>query len=1700
MPFDVFGLRDRVVQEYRDYVESFVRVLDPRIDKFVRRQLAAGELWPDAVLQLNPAFEPDLTLRELANAGTIARETARFFGEDIRLYQHQAEALAAAQRGEPYVLTTGTGSGKSLTYLVPIYDAIVRDEPHRPGGVRAIIVYPMNALINSQLDALKKYQANFPESPVRFDRYTGQEKEQDRSRILANPPHILLTNYVMLEYILVRPTERSLLATATRDLQFLVMDELHFYRGRQGADVAMLLRRVQQKAGHDLQTVGTSATVATEGTREERRQTIAGVASKLFGVAVPPANVIDETLRRVAKVPVPATRDELRAAVELPPPVAEADGVVNHPLAAWVEEAFGLASEDGRLVRREPETFEAAVRRLVDEAGMEEPTCRQRLHAILDAGNEAIAEDGEPVFAFRLHQFLSSGSSVYSTLEPLDTRELTMEGQYKADEERFLFPLAFCRECGQDYYLVSLVDEAGQPKLVPRSPMVGAPEEDTPGEGGFFAIEDRTLWAGDNEELPEFWFDQLKSGPRVRGPYATHIPRGYVAAPDGSLSEDGGEGVSGWFQARPLMLCLRCRAAYDLRARDYRKLSSLSQTGRSTATTVVVNAAVSGMDEMGVPAEECKILSFTDNRQDASLQAGHLNDFVQVAQLRAAVVAAIERSGALRFDGLGPAVFDALELRPQDFLKEPVDSGPGYEQGRRAMIDLLEYRALEDLTRGWRVAQPNLEQTGLLRIEYEGLPELAAEDSRWQGLPAIAEASPAQREDVLRAVLDHLRMQLAIEADPLTEQSTRRIAKNASQWLRDPWALEERDRLRTQTMALLPNVQPDEQERRRSLPRLSARSAVARYLRSRWTWGIDRNLDAHDAEALIAGIVAQLRGHVLTVVSRRGEERGVRLIAGALRWAGGEGHVPGPDPVRARSLQMRREIGGREPNRYFSALYRQGARRLRGMLGHEHTGQVDAEDRINRENLFRDGELPALFCSPTMELGVDIRDLNAVHLRNVPPTPANYAQRSGRAGRGGRPAVIVTFAAQGNVHDQHFFRHRKRMIAGSVAPARMDLQNRELVEAHLYSTWLALVGISLGTGVADILDLDDQAFPIASDKAAHLEGEHRAGYERETLAAARQIVARSPDVPNAWWFSEAWLQDAIGRAPEEFDHAFDRWRELYRAALIMRDQARRVGDNPRSSRSEREESEQRQREARREIDLLLNRTRRNEESDFYPYRYLASEGFLPGYNFPRLPVRALVTVRDSSQSIDRPRFLGLTEFGPGNVIYHEGRKHRVDSAILPPGGIEERLRRARLCTVCGYAHDEEAVTLDLCEHCGTRLDAATAEFPQRLLEQPTMRTRATERISSDEEERIRSGYKTSTHFRFAPGGQVRRCQVTNGGAETILEIVYAPAARIWRINHGWRQGDHNGFQIDTQTGRWQRRDVDMTLGEENDPDVPLPLAGVKPFVTDTRNLMLLRPLVDAPTDDFLMTLLHAIKRGIQFVYQVEEQEVAAELIGKDENRRLLFWEAAEGGTGVWERLIEEPGAFAALARQALQVCHFDPDTGEEEAGHDPRRCAVACYECLLSYANQLEHHHLDRRLIRGFLVQLGRGVASQVATARSREEQYQWLCSMTDPGSNLEVPFLEFLYHGGYRLPDLAQNRPAEGIAAQPDFYYDREGVPGVCVFVDGSEHDEPRRQERDTDARAALEGRGCRVISIRFDHPLDAQVSAHPDVFGTIG
>src|SRR3990170_4836313 len=306
---DVFDLRQRLVDDYQSYTRSFIKIRDARISEHVDHALGEGAFWPEPLLQLNPTFLPGGTIDDLTGAGTLHSECARVFrieksdsdhtGKQLLLHTHQREAILKAKEGKSYVLTSGTGSGKSLTYIVPIVDHVLRNGTGR--GIQAIVVYPMNALANSQHEELSKFlEKGYGEgqSPVRFARYTGQEKGPDREAIRSSPPDILLTNYMMLELLLTRTEDRELVRAA-QGLRYLVFDELHTDRGRQGADVALLIRRCRQSfGGHDIVCIGTSATMASGGSTEEQKREVAKVAQTLFGVPFDASQVIGETLER----------------------------------------------------------------------------------------------------------------------------------------------------------------------------------------------------------------------------------------------------------------------------------------------------------------------------------------------------------------------------------------------------------------------------------------------------------------------------------------------------------------------------------------------------------------------------------------------------------------------------------------------------------------------------------------------------------------------------------------------------------------------------------------------------------------------------------------------------------------------------------------------------------------------------------------------------------------------------------------------------------------------------------------------------------------------------------------------------------------------------------------------------------------------------------------------------------------------------------------------------------------------------------------------------------------------------------------------------------------------------------------------------------------------------------------------------------
>jgi ATP-dependent helicase YprA (DUF1998 family) len=441
---NIFDFRKQLIKDYSTYIRSFIQIKNDEIRSKVDDELNAGLLWPEPLIQLNPTFETGEMIDELVRNGVLRSECDRIFrdkpelhseGRQLKLHKHQSDAIKIARDGYNYVLTTGTGSGKSLSYIIPIVDHILRNGPGR--GIQAIVVYPMNALANSQLGELTKFiNFGYPngKGPVRFARYTGQEGDEEKQQIIANPPDIILTNYVMLEYILTRPYEKNLIKAA-QGLRFLVLDELHTYRGRQGADVALLVRRVRDRLNaHNLQCVGTSATLAGAGSYDEQRAEVAKVASQLFGAEVKPEHIVGETLRRATPdtdISDSTFIGNLRHRIsntseEIP---SDYNSFIKDPLSIWIETVFGIKKEtdSDRLIRTEPISISSesgAASKLSNLTNIPIETCENAIQQGLLAGYNCKPnpETGRQPFAFRLHQFISRGDTVYASLGAEDDR------------------------------------------------------------------------------------------------------------------------------------------------------------------------------------------------------------------------------------------------------------------------------------------------------------------------------------------------------------------------------------------------------------------------------------------------------------------------------------------------------------------------------------------------------------------------------------------------------------------------------------------------------------------------------------------------------------------------------------------------------------------------------------------------------------------------------------------------------------------------------------------------------------------------------------------------------------------------------------------------------------------------------------------------------------------------------------------------------------------------------------------------------------------------------------------------------------------------------------------------------------------------------------------------------------------------------
>jgi hypothetical protein len=477
-----------VVEEYKRYLRTTFRFLDPHLRQQFEEHLQGMDvLVRGPYVTLARDFERGTRLRNLVDEGVLDPGILRPawpFGDEP-LYLHQERAARAGAAGRPFLVTTGTGSGKTECLLIPAIDHCLKARARGEEGVKVVLLYPMNALANDQLERLRALLRGSGLS-VTFGLYVQQDADKldlpeppveglertNRTQIRNDPPDVLLTNYKMLEYLLVRKEDRHLF---TPSLRFLVLDEIHSYRGALATEIACLIRRLKAHAGlkpGKLAAVGTSATVA-EG--EEGIRALAAFATALFGEEFDPADVFAEHL-------APASDVGVEAWAPLPPAIGreEVEGLDvadDEAVVALAERLTGraapasgpVAEQVGALLRgnavlqaieeafRRPRTVAEAAEELKaalpERVAVPPEALETEIEAYVVAGS--VGDDEHPPrLRPKLHAFFHGVYDVYLCLNP-ECRTLVPHGETTCPTcGSVARPAVLCRTCGQDFVKV----------------------------------------------------------------------------------------------------------------------------------------------------------------------------------------------------------------------------------------------------------------------------------------------------------------------------------------------------------------------------------------------------------------------------------------------------------------------------------------------------------------------------------------------------------------------------------------------------------------------------------------------------------------------------------------------------------------------------------------------------------------------------------------------------------------------------------------------------------------------------------------------------------------------------------------------------------------------------------------------------------------------------------------------------------------------------------------------------------------------------------------------------------------------------------------------------------------------------------------------------------------------------------------------
>ncbi|MEC8849772.1 MAG: DEAD/DEAH box helicase [Pseudomonadota bacterium] len=1678
----------------------------------------------DAIHQLidSPAWMkgPYIQLGLPFVTGAAGRGYFEGFQTQFPGHSHQERAWDRIHRaGKSTLVATGTGSGKTECFLFPVLAHAAAARAKGMKGIKAIIVYPMNALADDQAERIAglvhntpafaglrvglfvgtgatKFRKRAPGEPLEVEPAEMQPDAviSDKDRLRSDPPDILLTNYKMLDFMLIRPDDQGLWQHQQPDtLRHLVVDELHSFDGAQGTDLAMLIRRLRYRLKADAKQIICIGTSATLGDASDTRP-LREYADKIFGTSFDESAVITETRQSLEVflggaiienyLPDP---EAVIAAVTLTSPGSEQDAV-----AQWIPGLFsdaetvealvaGIDRLEGRvrlgqelkkhalfhsllrlLRNKEPPSFDEVADRLQRAvSGSLKPHINPILHALLGLVSWARAEpkgasgaagSAEPFLTVRLQLWIRELARLVATVgdEPDDVR-CYAASDLSQPKDRIALPMIQCNRCRTTGWL-GLKPQAGG-RLI-----------------------------SDNQKLYAAWFAAAKP---------THLVRLY---PDE-------EGFQPSANQNPIRRCI-CVSCGHLQDASRKECGSCSSTQLAAVWSVEATrvrslrqettGAAPKQEKVTIHDDACpvcdsrnssfilgartvtmaataierlwatpvnddkKLIVFSDSVQDAAQRAGFLEAKTDAHLTRSALGHVIARlPGPVAWPDFLTQLADAYSplglmglsdielvstLIPPDMALHPDWVRPKKDDfalpAGSPLPELirkrLQWRAMEELTH-LSDRQPTLYRTGTAGLfpDFDVLRQVAADTLEalqrdLGGFDLIGEWEVFNWAagfifELIRSggILDP---HFGLDQYAVTGGDFNRYQFDGARayWLpRRGAAPKPRFVILSGTQRRGGGVQPfitiEETDtnpltnwfkvclaQHELLAERASEEAYRILTRQLTAAGIGRELglDAGDRSGQIFGLLPEaltLHNDLVRLSTPSGSQR---------LWVPAEA----ADDLR----QMPASTGGREVLSVISEAQdwwkqRYGTGDIRRVIAHEHTGQLQREERVALQDRFTSKEPAPWFenlisATPTLEMGIDIGDLSSVMLCGLPGNQASYLQRIGRAGRRDGNAAVFTMADAGEAgHDLYFYANPPEMMSGAVDPPAIFLGAAEVLRRQLYAFffdhWVEETSPKLPKKLDEALNAVDEAvrsptkFPInyvefvraheprIFDAFCKLLGAHLGDDTRKKLQAFLVADGDRPD------FRTRFLR--------YFEDTANHRAALKKRVKNMRGQIKTLSARP--------QDEQRDFEIEALTSELESTTDQIKNlNGEHLLEAVTNAGLLPNYAFPEDGI-TLHTVYHRSRpahgeydarpprklhQYSRPAAAALSEFAPKNTFYAHKRKVEINQVDLA-GQSGAAIVPYRLCANCHFLTPHSSLDESTeCPKCGdSRWGSVTQRRPMLRLSRVIANITQPRKTLLDEGDESRKPrfYQRTLLLNHAPTDVKSAWKLES--KQAIFGFEFIRAAHFHDINMGLPSQHGNatativanddqekpGFSLCGTCGMVQpeadRNAPGERVRQEHSPDCRHRHAETTEHLKseiflfrqfDSECIRVMVPQGMGTDEGLIRSFMAALQLGMRRRFggkidhlQFDTMRESAQAGGL-EKHYVLIYDGVPGGTGYLENLLSQGVdsimEVLATALQVLQGC--DCEQRPELDG---------CYRCILQYGQRTGRAEISRR-------------------------------------------------------------------------------------------------------------------------------------------